>query len=49
MVDKAPGFVSTDFSIIKHFVPHEHMRIDFRIEFFNLFNHPQFGAHGLNG
>jgi hypothetical protein len=38
-----PGFVNTDFSVIKHFVPREGMRIDFRAEFFNLFNHPQFG------
>jgi len=38
-----PDFVNTDFSIIKHFVPREGMRIDFRAEFFNLFNHPQFG------
>lgn len=44
-----PDFVNTDFSIIKHFVPREGMRIDFRTEFFNLFNHPQFGAPGLNG
>jgi len=44
-----PDFVNTDFSIIKHFVPREHMRLDFRTEFFNLFNHPQFGAPGLNG
>jgi hypothetical protein len=43
-----PDFVNTDFSIIKHFVPREGMRVDFRTEFFNLFNHPQFGAPGGN-
>jgi hypothetical protein len=25
------------------------MRLDFRAEFFNLFNHPQFGSPGGNG
>jgi hypothetical protein len=44
-----PDFVNTDFSIIKHFVPREGMRVDFRTEIFNLFNHPQFGAPGGNG
>jgi len=45
-----PGFVNTDFSVIKHFaLPREGMRLDFRTEFFNLFNHPQFGAPGGNG
>ena len=44
-----PDFVNTDFSVIKHFVPREGMRVDFRTEFFNLFNHPQFGAPGGNG
>ncbi|HTW67377.1 MAG TPA: carboxypeptidase-like regulatory domain-containing protein [Bryobacteraceae bacterium] len=43
-----PDFVNTDFSIIKHFVPHEGWRVDFRTEFFNLWNHPQFGAPGGN-
>ena len=43
-----PGFVNTDFSVIKHFVPREGMQLDFRSEFFNLFNHPQFGAPGGN-
>ena len=39
-----PGFVNTDFSLIKHFpLPREGMRLDFRAEFFNIFNHPQFG------
>jgi hypothetical protein len=44
-----PDFVNTDFSVIKHFVPREGWRVDFRAEFFNLFNHPQFGAPGGNG
>jgi len=43
-----PDFVNTDFSIIKHFVPREGWRLDFRTEFFNLWNHPQFGAPGGN-
>ncbi len=40
-----PDFVNTDFSVIKHFkLPfREGMRIDFRSEFFNVFNHAQFG------
>jgi hypothetical protein len=43
-----PDFVNTDFSIIKHFVPREGMRVDFRTELFNLFNHAQFGSPGGN-
>jgi hypothetical protein len=39
-----PGFVNTDFSLIKGFrLPWEGMGLQFRAEFFNLFNHPQFG------
>ena len=39
-----PGFVNTDFSLIKQFVlPWENMGLNFRAEVFNLFNHPQFG------
>jgi hypothetical protein len=42
-----PDFVNTDLSIIKHFaLPREGMRLDFRTEIFNLFNHAQFGAPG---
>jgi hypothetical protein len=39
-----PGFVNTDFSAIKHFpLPYrDGMMLDFRAEFFNLFNHAQF-------
>jgi hypothetical protein len=44
-----PDFVNTDFSVIKHFVPHEGWRLDFRAEIFNLFNHPQFGIPGEAG
>jgi Carboxypeptidase regulatory-like domain len=39
-----PDFVNTDFSIIKQFkLPWENMGLNFRTEFFNLFNHAQFG------
>ncbi|HEX4748367.1 MAG TPA: carboxypeptidase-like regulatory domain-containing protein [Bryobacteraceae bacterium] len=44
-----PDFVNTDFSVTKHFIIRESMRLDFRSEFFNLFNHAQFGAPGGNG
>jgi len=39
-----PNFVNTDFSVVKRFaLPKEGMGLDFRAEFFNLFNHAQFG------
>jgi hypothetical protein len=38
-----PDFVNTDFSVIKHFRVREGMQVDFRSEFFNVFNHAQFG------
>ena len=42
-----PRFVNTDLSIIKHFpLPYESMMLDFRAEFFNVFNHPQFYLNG---
>ena len=44
-----PDFVNTDFSVIKHFMlPREGMRLDFRAEIFNLFNHPQFATPGAD-
>jgi hypothetical protein len=43
-----PRFVNTDFSAIKHIHLSEAMNMDFRAEFFNLFNHPQFNAPGLS-
>jgi len=44
-----PRFVNTDFSLIKDFPFsfREGMNLQFRAEFFNLFNHPQFFLAGL--
>ncbi len=40
-----PNFINTDFSLIKQFMlPREGTRLDFRSEFFNIFNHAQFGT-----
>jgi hypothetical protein len=39
-----PDFVNSDFSLIKQFaLPRKDMGLNFRAEFFNLFNHPEFG------
>jgi hypothetical protein len=38
-----PDFVNTDFSVIKQFALPREMGLNFRAEFFNLFNHPQYG------
>lgn len=42
-----PDFINTDFSVIKNFMlPREGAKIEFRSEFFNVFNHAQFGQPG---
>jgi hypothetical protein len=42
--------VNTDFSVIKRFaLPWENMGLDFRAEFFNLFNHAQFDTPSAFG
>jgi hypothetical protein len=41
-----PRFVNTDLSLIKHFPIRESLRLDFRAEFFNVLNHPQFYLAG---
>jgi Carboxypeptidase regulatory-like domain/TonB-dependent Receptor Plug Domain len=42
-----PRFVNTDLSFIKHFpLPYEGMKLDFRAEFFNAWNHAQFYLQG---
>jgi hypothetical protein len=39
-----PDFVNSDFSLIKQFnLPRREMGLNFRAEFFNLFNHTQYG------
>lgn len=46
-----PRFVNTDFSLIKNFplAFREGTQLQFRAEFFNLFNHPQFYLQGFGG
>jgi hypothetical protein len=45
-----PRFVNTDLSLIKDFpFSREGMGLQFRAEFFNLFNHPQFWMSGTSG
>jgi hypothetical protein len=39
-----PDFVNSDFSLIKQFPLHHEMGLNFRAEFFNIFNHPQYGS-----
>ena len=41
-----PGFNNTDFSVIKNTKISERVRIQFRAEFFDLFNHANFGQPG---
>jgi len=38
-----PGFVNTDFGVAKKFRIREAMTLQFQANFFNLFNHPNFG------
>ena len=42
-----PGFVNTDFSLIKHTKITERINSEFRAEFFDIFNHPNFGNPNL--
>jgi len=43
-----PRFVNTDFSLIKELPLRERMNLQFRAEFFNLFNHPQYFLTGIS-
>ena len=42
-----PGFNNTDFSVIKNTQLGENLRMQFRVEFFDLFNHANFGPPGV--
>jgi hypothetical protein len=44
-----PRFVNADFSVIKEIPLRERMNLEFRSEFFNLFNHPHFFLPGAAG
>ena len=48
---RGPGFHRMDFSLFKQFRLNERLRMEFRSEFFNLTNHPNFSNPGfsLNG
>jgi hypothetical protein len=41
-----PGFHNVDFSVIKNTLLRENVRLQFRAEFFDLFNHANFGQPG---
>jgi hypothetical protein len=40
---RAPGFFQWDFSAAKTFSVTEHLGVQFRADFFNILNHPNFG------
>jgi len=44
-----PGFHRLDFSLFKDFPLSERFKLQFRSEFFNIFNHPNFNAPGFGG
>jgi hypothetical protein len=44
-----PNYINTDFSLIKHIAVTERMKLDFRAEFFNLWNHPHLYLPGSPG
>jgi hypothetical protein len=40
---RGPSLENFDFSLFKNFKIREHVKLQFRGEFFNVFNHPNFG------
>jgi hypothetical protein len=42
-VARGPGAWQMDFGVVKQILLTESTRLEFRLEFFNLFNHPQYG------
>jgi len=46
---EGPSFHRLDFSLFKDFVLSERVKLQFRSEFFNILNHPNFNAPGFGG
>jgi hypothetical protein len=46
---EGPGYHRFDFSVFKNFPITERVRMEFRAEFFNILNHPNFNAPGFGG
>jgi hypothetical protein len=46
---EGPGYHRLDFSLFKNFQLTERTRLEFRSEFFNIFNHPNFNYPGFGG
>ncbi len=46
---RGPQFGRLDFSVFKNFQLNEQFRLEFRSEFFNIANHPNFNAPGFGG
>ena len=46
---EGPGYHRLDFSVFKNFQLSERVRMEFRSEFFNIVNHPNFNAPGFGG
>jgi hypothetical protein len=44
-----PGFHRLDFSLFKNFQLNERFNLEFRTEFFNIFNHPNFNSPNFGG
>ena len=47
--DSGPGFHRFDFSLFKNFQINERVSVQFRSEFFNILNHPNFNAPNFGG
>ena len=48
-MNEGPGFHRFDISIFKNIPITERINMQFRSEFFNIFNHPNFNAPGFGG
>jgi hypothetical protein len=46
-VGRAPGAYTIDLALNKNFIVNERFRVQFRSEYFNVFNHANFGMPGL--